>query len=80
MTFTYALLSFYHHLFKFFKDYFQPSNELRLDDRPQNKVKSLEIGSPVNVFKNAGVENEELFTFTGRVKSSLKTALSTRGI
>lgn len=46
----------------------------------RNKVKSLEIGSPVNVFKNDGVENEELFTFTGRVKSSLKAALSTRVI
>lgn len=43
----------------------------------RNKVKSLEIGSSVNVFKKAAVENEELFTLTGRVKSSLKAALST---
>lgn len=43
----------------------------------RNNVKSLEIGSPVDVFKNAAVEKEELFTLTGRVKSSLDAALST---
>lgn len=31
----------------------------------RNKVKSLEIRSPVNAFKNAAVENEELFRLIG---------------
>lgn len=42
----------------------------------RNKVKSLEIRSPLNAIENAAVENEELSTLTGRAKNNLKAALS----